>query len=143
MRSSACDDVNETKNNTHPRDVVDMGLKSVRPDSTKWCRTSAQSSRESQVILLGESTSTGMTWLTSPHCMMMTAVPMPPLLRQRSSRRRMSSPTRGSLSVTYVRGTTCVDLTENLWLIVSTAISELSSMCDNLPTKRLCRWTEA
>jgi hypothetical protein len=46
---------------THPRDVVDIGLKSVRPDSTKCWRTVGQSSRVSQEILLGGSTSTGMT----------------------------------------------------------------------------------
>ena len=62
----------------------------------------------------GESTSTGMTWLISPHLTRMTAQPMPPALRQRSSRRRMSSPTSGSLSVTYVRGTMCVALIANL-----------------------------
>jgi hypothetical protein len=63
---------------THPRDVVDIGLKSVRPDSTKCCRTPGQSSRVSQVILLGGSTSTGMTWLTLPHWIMITSVPIPP-----------------------------------------------------------------
>ena len=51
----------EVRGGTHPRDVVDMGLKSVRPESTKCCKTSVQSSLESHVILLGESTSTGIT----------------------------------------------------------------------------------
>lgn len=91
-----------------------MGLKSVRPVSTKCRSTSAQSSRESHEILLGASTSTGMTWLISPHWTRMTAVPMPPDLRHRSSRLWMSAPTSGSLSVMYVRGTICVLLIENL-----------------------------
>ena len=99
---------------TYPLAVVDMGLKSVRPDSTKCRRTSDQSSRISHEMREGESTSTGMTWLISPHWMRITAQPMPPLLRQRSSRLRISSPTSGSLSVTYERGTMCVALTVNL-----------------------------
>lgn len=52
---------------THPLGVVEIGLKSIRPASTKCRRTSDQSSRESQEILFGASTSTGMTWLISPH----------------------------------------------------------------------------
>lgn len=97
---------------SYPLDVVDMGLKSVRPDSTKWFMTSAQSSLESQEILLGGSTSTGITWLTLPHWIMTTRVPMPPLYLQRSSRRWISATTRGSRM--YVRGTMCVDAMENL-----------------------------
>ena len=102
------------KKPTHPLAVVDIGLKSVLPVSTKCPNTSSQSSRVSQEILDGESTSTGITWLISPHWMMITAVPIPPLFRHRSSRRRMSSSTSGSLSVTYVRGTMCVAFTANL-----------------------------
>jgi hypothetical protein len=49
---------------THPRAVVDIGLKSPLPE----CRSmSTQSSRLSHAILLGGSTSTGMTWLIPPH----------------------------------------------------------------------------
>ena len=72
---------------THPLGVVEMGLKSIRPASTKCRRTSDQSSRESQEIRPGASTSTGITWLMSPHWMRMTAVPVPPERRHRSSRR--------------------------------------------------------
>lgn len=43
--------------------------------------------------------------------MMMTTVPIPPLCRQRSSRRCISATTRGSRI--YERGTTCVAATEN------------------------------
>lgn len=94
----------DSREEAHPRGVVDIGWKSVRPLSTKWWRTRAQSSRVSQVILEGGSTSTGMTWLTLPHWMMMTAVPMPPFCRHRCSRRWMSVITSGSQM--YVLGTT-------------------------------------
>jgi len=99
---------------TNPRAVVEMGLKSDRPDSTKWARTSAQSFRSSHEILAGGSTSTGITWLTAPHWISTTAVPIPPARRQRSSRRWMSAATSGSREVTYVRGTMCVPLMANL-----------------------------
>ena len=45
----------------YPFGVEEIGLKSVLPESTKWRRTSAQSVLESQEILPGGSTSTGMT----------------------------------------------------------------------------------
>jgi hypothetical protein len=98
----------------YPLAVVDIGLKSVRPDSTKWRRTSGQSSRESHEILLGGSTSTGITWEMPPHCTSITRVPIPPLRRQRSSRRLISAATSGSWLVTYVRETICVFATEKL-----------------------------
>ena len=92
-----------------------MGLKSERPLSTKWDNTLAQSSRESQAILAGGSTSTGITWEVEPHWIMTTRVPIPPLWRHRSSRRLISAMTRGSRM--YVRGTTWVAATENLILV--------------------------
>lgn len=90
-----------------------MGLKSVRPESTKWAKTSSQSFRSSHEIFAGGSTSTGITWLTAPHWISTTAVPIPPARRQRSSRRWISAATSGSREVTYVRGTMCVPLMAN------------------------------
>ena len=89
-------------------------MKSVRPLSTKRASTSAQSFRSSHEIFAGASTSTGITWLTAPHWISTTAVPIPPERRQRSSRRWISAATSGSRDVTYVRGTMCVPLMVNL-----------------------------
>ena len=120
---------------THPRGVVEMGLKSVRPLSTKWDNTLAQSSRESQAILAGGSTSTGMTWEVEPHWMMTTRVPIPPLWRHRSSRRLMSAMTRGSRM--YVRGTTWVAATENLNLVGRDKDQTNKQIKTQIPRKKL------
>jgi len=72
---------------TDPLEEVDIGLKSVRPEFTKCLATSDQSSRESQVIWLGGSTSTGITCDIPPHWMETTAAPIPPFRRHLSSLR--------------------------------------------------------
>jgi len=72
---------------TDPREVLDIGLKSVRPEFTKCLATSDQSSRESQVIWLGGSTSTGITCDIPPHWMETTAAPIPPFRLHLSSLR--------------------------------------------------------
>ena len=122
---------------THPLAEVDIGLKSVRPDETKCWRTSDQSSRGSQLILLGGSTSTGITWLTAPHWMRTTAQPMPPLRRHRSSRRSMSAATSGSRDVIYERCTRWVPATENLEIV-----NKLRNNCEEnklLTDRRIAR----
>ena len=105
--------VQEVKRNAYPSDVVDIGLKSVRPSLTNFIRVGSQSSLESQVRWQG--TSTGTTWIIPPHCTMTTRAPRPPRARDLASRCWSSDNRVGSLSRRRVsKGVVCACLTVNL-----------------------------